>query len=268
MVTGKNKSFTPSRFIPDNISESVDGAVLSFSVSEEEISYVLFSSEYSIVLAAERFSLTTSLDEELSFPFPTQSLSSIYITRVHGKQEIIPEGLSGLPILYEDLSLKEDIPALGAHISFGSCAGLEYLKELFPSAIIGHHTTSLIQAVTERNIYQKGIRIYCHRTAGSLDVSVFNGSKLLNHGSELVLTDTDCFYHIISRIEIYKFDQLEDLLYLSGDLKEGGEVYSLLQRYIKNIRLLGGLKYQKVDKSLGLMPKSEFFISINRFQCA
>ncbi len=275
MVIGESKS--AYLFSKDVSTIDFSSCVASITVSDDVISYGIFDELSSEAVWFERMPLKNDLERELSFPFESGEVSKIHITQCGGQFTLLPNSLEQEKeeVLKEFLNCgesdqisKRQIESINASLFFKSVEALEWLTTKFPNAEVQHNAVFDIENAMVRNRYQKGIKVYADIAENTVQLMVFSDNRLISISVEEYVTESDLFYHITSRIESTHFDQMEDLLYVSGLINQHDDTYTQLSKFVKEIRLNSGFKYQKLNKDLSSVPKHIFFNVINAFQCA
>ncbi len=260
MVTGENK--TESRSERNSPLAEYSSSILSIDIGDKTVKFGVFEIDSEVV---------TILDE---IPV-NQSSSSIYFQERNEFNKVIiiqsdagykldPKALSKKSTVF---SVQNEIPAINGLLSFSESENVISLKQIFPGAEVKHFMSDFIEGIIHRTRFLKGVRLYAHIEAELIHVvSVANG-KLLSAVTESIEDNSDMIYHLLSRVELNEFNQLDDTLILSGNIEIGVESYKILKNYIKDVQLNKGFRYQKVNSDYSNVPKQKFFSIINSFQC-
>ena len=250
---------------------------ISIAADSHSVSFGVFDNFTSDLLHLERHSLLDTELDVIEFPFSAKEVSSLVLTQKGGVSTIVPASIHE-KISSADLSrftgYKPDqltcdkINTPEAFIYFKKSLVISWLEELFPQSKVQHNAKPLIENMLHKNRFQTGMKIYVDINERSADFLIIRDNKLIKFTSEDFITTSDLLFHIMALVETHEFNQLDDFLFLSGLINNTDEIYDYLKKFLKNIRFNSGMSYQKISKSLGLVPKHQFFTVINAFQCA
>ncbi|MFK7756725.1 MAG: DUF3822 family protein [Flavobacteriales bacterium] len=250
-------------------------STVSIAADEHSVSFGVFDNFTSEILHLERHSLLDEQLDLLKFPFAHKDLGALVLTQKGGNSTLVPTSLARGKEQQElnsflnkgKIMSSNRITSLEAEVYYNKLEIIKWIESEFPQSKVQHNSKPLIDNILETNRYQKGMKIYGDISEHTLELVVIRNNQLIKYTTEQFQTATDLLFHLTAQIEIHGFNQLEDFLFLSGLIDNTASVYTELKRYIKNIRLNSGLTYQKISKSLGVVPKHHFFTVLNAYQC-
>lgn len=270
------ESRTSYLFSSESIQIDYSTSSVTFSVNDDAIVLAVFDDLNNEAVYLERYSLKDDLENQVEFPFSADEVSKVFIVQSGGKSTVVPNQLKELKdhFLSEHFNCSEteisrlNFPDIESTMFFKSSKPFLWLCEMFPNAEIGHSLKCMVDNALQRNKYQRGGKIYIDVSESTADIVIISDNHLITAISENFTTQSDLFYQILSRIESSGFNQLEDILFISGLFDKENQLYKDLSKYVKEVRLHAGFKFQKVSREIGIVPKHKFFNVINAYQCA
>jgi len=126
-----------------------------------------------------------------------------------------------------------------------------FLFENFGEFEFKHHSTLLIEQLTEKyNQYENDI-MFIHVTHSNADILIFRNGKFVLFNSFSFQCKEDFIYYILFCAEQLNMNPDEFSLYFAGHIINDFETYSITHEYIKNIEFL--------QPNHDFLEKSDFF---------
>lgn len=112
----------------------------------------------------------------------------------------------------------------------------EVLNKLSGKAKIHHYSTSLIESILLQNKNKPGKLVTVNVQPAQLDVIVSEGRKLIFYNSFAYRTAEDFIYYLLFACEQLKLNPETLELVIIGEIDRNSAIYSLLYKYIRNIK--------------------------------
>jgi hypothetical protein len=169
----------------------------------------------------------------------------------------------------EDESVKvDDLKTLEAKNIYSVPALiLEVLKKFQNKAKLIHHSTVLIEDILRLNKNKDGKKIFVHVQPSHFEIIITGDKKLIFYNSFQYQTSEDFIYYLLFACEQLKFNPENLELILIGQIERNSAIYSLLYKYIRNIKF--GSKSESFEYSYKLkdLPDHFFYSLFSQCHC-
>lgn len=136
----------------------------------------------------------------------------------------------------------------------------------FPATQFFHQNSTLIESSLNRSIKSEYIQIQFNRK--SIDLVAFKNNKLQLQNSFEYKTSEDVIYFLLYVMEQLGMGQETTEVYISGSIVKESNVYNLLYRYIKEIKLLELPNQVFYSQPLRLAEPHQYYLLIQQYLCA
>jgi hypothetical protein len=130
---------------------------------------------------------------------------------------------------------------------------LQTLSEHFEEAEHEHSIANWLKYILARKSAASGSVVYAHVQHRNLYLSVCDGQQLLFFNSFEFLAASDFLYYTLLVYQNLGLSPQTQPLYLSGELLEESEIYTLLHKYVREIQFLDAPDSLQIGAPFGLM---------------
>lgn len=130
-----------------------------------------------------------------------------------------------------------------------------------------HHSTGLLENVLLQHKHQDAPKVIVHVQMSHFEVIVAGGKKLLFYNSFSHQTSEDFIYYLLFVCEQLKLNPDNVELVLLGEVERNSAIYSILHKYVRNIRFgerSDGFEY---SYKLSEVPKHFYYNLFNQYLC-
>ena len=139
------------------------------------------------------------------------------------------------------------------------------LNQTFPNHHLKHSSCVLSQLMlTSKEFIRDTILLSVNDS--HVELVVKKDQQLIMANQFAVKTEQDVLYYLLFLIEQYQFDTKTVSVAIIGNIGVDSELYSILKKYIRNIRLASGHKNLNYGSITG-MPQHFNFTLLNRLFC-
>ena len=137
--------------------------------------------------------------------------------------------------------------------------------QLFPNHQLKHSICVLAQLAINSNEF-KNDSILLHINESHIEFIVKQEQQLVLANQFSIKTEQDVLYYLLFLIEQYQLNPLAINVCVSGNLTSDSELYLLLKKYIKNLRLASGHK-NLIYTDINGAPQHFNYTLLNRIFC-
>ncbi|RMG84365.1 MAG: DUF3822 family protein [Bacteroidetes bacterium] len=162
-----------------------------------------------------------------------------YLTGVAG--EVPPETVQSCPV-----------PVVPAHLVFQPEPALfQKVKSLIPTAHFYHMGCPLILSAHKMGGFSKDQVLFVNIRDRFIQIVLFEKRNLLLFNQNRFETSRDALYHLLLVFSQFKLSTEETPVWVSGQIMENSELYTLFYRYIKNLQLVPAPDFVQLGKRFG-----------------
>lgn len=125
----------------------------------------------------------------------------------------------------------------------------KFFREKFPAANFFHLGSSLILGGNKLANSQNNHSVFVDIRDNRVQVTLFEKKKLLLFNQNVFQSAKDAAYFVLLIFSQFKLNTEETPVWLSGQIVEDSELYTLFYRYIKNIRFVPSPGFLQVGKN-------------------
>lgn len=156
--------------------------------------------------------------------------------------------------------ISQSIKNTDANIVYGiEEALIIYLKQFFSNPKIFHASYSFIQGLLASSTSDTGAQVFINVNGNTLQMVVLDGKNLQYYNSFEFKTSEDFIYYVLLVYDQLALPRERHLLHISGGITEASKIYTLLHRYIRNIRFITRPGFLHFDKNVKAIPSHYLF---------
>lgn len=140
------------------------------------------------------------------------------------------------------------------------------ISRYHPAASFSHQTSVSIESAAQ--VAYKGSTIHLQFNRTSIDLTAFKEGKLQLQNRFNYKTSEDVIYYLLYVMEQLSISQEETLLSISGNIVKDSNVYQLLYKYIKEIKLVELPTHVDYSQPLRLAEPHQYYLLIQQYLCA
>ncbi|MES2591463.1 MAG: DUF3822 family protein [Bacteroidota bacterium] len=166
----------------------------------------------------------------------------------------------------EHLVMVDDLKSLDAKNIFALPLLLkEKFESLYSSVTYHHFSSALMEGLLIQNKNQANKKLFVHIQPANFEAVLIEGKSLLFYNTFKYQTAEDFIYYLLFVCEQLQLNPENIEIILLGDIEKSSEVYSITQKYIRNLKF--GERFDNSDYSYQLqtLPKHQYFTLFNGY---
>ncbi len=166
----------------------------------------------------------------------------------------------------DELVAVDDLRKLDAKNVFALPSGLKSkLEFLYKNVNYHHFSSALIEALLFQNKNQTSKKLFVHIQPTHFEAVVIEGKSLIFYNTFNHHTAEDFIYYLLFVCEQLQLNPENIEVVLFGEIEKGADIYSITQKYIRNLKF--GERTDDADYSYQLqsLPKHFYFTLFNSY---
>jgi hypothetical protein len=204
---------------------------------------------------------------------------SVNAAVVHNRSTLIPNALydAGAKEKYlqfnhtieeTDVVIADELKNLDTKNVYAVPACFEKLVgSRFKNARILHHSTTLLETLLLQSRNQGTKKIVVHVQISHFEVAVLDGKQLLLYNSFSHQSSEDFIYYLLFVCEQMKLNPEQLELLLLGEIERNSAIYSILYKYVRNIKFGERSDSFEYSYKLNELPKHFYYNLFNQYLC-
>lgn len=143
----------------------------------------------------------------------------------------------------------------------------EVLKKKFPKVSLVHFATSLIDTAPVKIRAEKGKRVIVHVQLSHFEIVIAEGKQLLFYNSFNHQSTEDFLYYLLFTCEQQKLSPENLELILIGEVEKNSALYSILHKYVRNVKFGERPDNFQYSYRLDNIPKHFYYNLFNQYLC-
>lgn len=141
----------------------------------------------------------------------------------------------------------------------------EKFESFFTNVTYHHFSSALIEGLLIQNKNQPNKKLFIHIQPTHFEAVLLEGKNLLFYNTFKYQTPEDFIYYLLFVCEQLQLNPENIEITLLGEIEKSSEVYSLTQKYIRNLKF--GERFDNSDYSYQLqtLPKHQYFTLFNTY---
>lgn len=277
-----------SFFDPSYSSSSAEKYHLSLQISEDRLLYVLINTTENKLICLEEYkyefcNTPQQLEERLKkifiigfFRLNFKSISVYYVGKIFS---FVPydlyEKTEEIQLLKLNFRLqpgsnthRDKLSSIEAYNVYSIPEFLpKLLHTTFVSYQLRHYSTSLIQHLLNLNQAEKEKKIYLNVQKHHFEMLLAKEGKLLFFNRFEYSNAEDFLYFLLYAMEKLNQSNEHTGVFLAGEIETSSELYALLYKYIKDLKMLSRPENIEYTAVLRNMPKNYYFNLFSQYLC-
>ncbi len=164
------------------------------------------------------------------------------------------------PIPVETSVLQDTILPFESHYIYG-LPGLmtDWLSQNFPFGHVYHLSSGYLLQLEKLAVFNPGPRIYINVFDRFFFLALLENKSLLFSNHFTFRTSKDFLYYVMLVFDQFKISPEKSPVYLSGQIMKDAEIYNLLFRYVKELKMLPFPEFFKKGKMWEGLPDHLFY---------
>jgi hypothetical protein len=235
---------------------------LSVEIGFDTLSFAVLDVKRNKYIALESFSLQKVFGPEAlcaelkhfreTLPFLGYDFKSVGAGFVTSKFTLVPKPLFDEGHKLEYLTFNHKVDELTETVLFDELKNCESillfalpiqvkktLEEIFKKPALHHQSGSLIELIISENKNKPAKKTVVHIQASHFEIVVTEGKKLLFFNSFAYQSSEDFIYYLLFVCEQLNLNPEESEVYLCGEIERNSAIYSIVQKYIRNVSFTG-----------------------------
>lgn len=260
---------------------------LSLQISESRLIYVLINISLNKVLCVEEYLYESNsfaqLEERLKkifvigfFKLPFKSVSIYYVGKY---STFIPYDLYeqkeernflqlNFRLEADSITSSDKLDIIEAYTIFAVPAFLPQLfNESFVNYQLKHYSTPLLHQFLALNRIFNEEAVYLNIQKKHFEMIVGDKGKLLFYNSFDYSNAEDFLYFMLYAMEKLNLSNEKTAVFLVGEIETNSELYRLLYKYVKELKMLGRPKNLIYSSSLSNIPESFYYNLFSQYLC-
>jgi hypothetical protein len=172
-------------------------------------------------------------------------------------------GGNGLDNIHSD-----ELPEINAHIVYNLNSNIHVaFKNIKPVAKYYHAGSAIILGGLKLTNSQKDYSVNVNIRDNHIQISLFEKKNLLLFNQNAFFSAKDAVYYLLLLFSQFKLNNEETPVWLSGQIMEDSELYTLFYRYIKNIRLISSPDFLQYGKKVFPAPPHFYYDLLSLSLC-
>lgn len=164
------------------------------------------------------------------------------------------------PLVADDFAFSDSIQSIKAENVFTlSQKVVNVLQTYFSGAKITHSSTFLIRYFQSLAKINKGQQVFLHVGQQYLQVFYYEDGELIFYNAFPFTSSKDFIYYTMLIYEQFNLNPEETPITLTGEIMEDSEIYHLVFRYIRNLKILPNPKFLNFGTQWENRPSHWFF---------
>lgn len=233
-----------------------------------------FQNSYNFESAAELLETLLKDSKLLDHTLRYQSVSCLIVNNL---STLVPEALyeADRKKMYlkfnaslegDELVVTDEVKSLEAKnifaLPFSIKAKLDYQ---FKNITYHHFSSALIDSLVANNKNQTGKKLYAHIQATHFEIIVLDGKNLLFYNTFNHHSAEDFIYYLLFVCEQLQLNPEKIEFIFIGEIEKNASIYSLAQKYIRNIKFGERTESSDYSYQLQTLPKHFYFTLFNSF---
>lgn len=164
--------------------------------------------------------------------------------------------------------MADDLKSIEAKNVYAMSSALEKtLRAQYGNVKMLHHSTTLLESLMLQYKLQNARKVIVHVQLSHFEVVVLEGKNLLLYNSFAHQTSEDFIYYLLFVCEQMKLNPEQLELVLLGEIERNSAIYTILHKYIRNIRFGERTDSFEYSYKLDEIPKHFYYNLFNQYLC-
>ena len=141
------------------------------------------------------------------------------------------------------------------------------LSSHFPNIKFMHHSSSFLESVLLQYKNLEQMKVVVHVQMSHFEIAVIEGKNLLLYNSFSHQTSEDFIYYLLFVCEQLKLNPEKLELVLLGEIERNSAIYSILQKYVRNIAFGERSDSFEYSPKFKEVPKHFYYNLLNQYLC-